>query len=322
MIRSLIEKCQARFSSYSRNKIVRSLKQTLSEFDLKFSFNEVDLLLNNNSNQTSKINSPNGVKAQKSTSPNSHSLGYNSVPSPSSSSSSNSSTLKTSSSNNDLLNKSKKQKLCNELQSSKTSPLSFPIGGAGGLNKPPQNTSPTPNPYASSPFFDPEFLRLAAASASATNPLFRFPDFTSLASNPYLSNFSNLLMRPNITSSPQASSNPFLTPNTPLGLPNLSNSLNSPSKAQEESTKASYSNQNGGAKNSNYKIPTNKSSQSSNSDSYFSTSKLKLSSKLSKLNGAEIQTIKSLITSYRESAAFLSRSAEELEQLIGEMCEN
>ena len=56
----------------------------------------------------------------------------------------------------------------------------------------------------------------------------------------------------------------------------------------------------------------------SSSSSSSPTSKLKLSTKFSKLNSAEIQTIKTLINSYKESAAFLSRSAEELEQLIGE----
>ncbi len=55
---------------------------------------------------------------------------------------------------------------------------------------------------------------------------------------------------------------------------------------------------------------------------YFSvSSKLKLSSKFSKLSSPEIQTIKSLIIGYRESAAFLSRSAEELEILINDSYE-
>lgn len=56
---------------------------------------------------------------------------------------------------------------------------------------------------------------------------------------------------------------------------------------------------------------------------YFSpSSKLKLSSKFSKLSSTEIQTIKTLITGYRESAAFLSRSAEELETLINDSYES
>jgi len=49
---------------------------------------------------------------------------------------------------------------------------------------------------------------------------------------------------------------------------------------------------------------------------YFTAPKFKLGSKFSRLSVSEIQTIRSLITGYRESAAFLNRSAEELEALI------
>jgi len=49
---------------------------------------------------------------------------------------------------------------------------------------------------------------------------------------------------------------------------------------------------------------------------YFTAPKFKLGSKFSRLSGSEIQTIRSLISGYRESAAFLNRSAEELEALI------
>jgi hypothetical protein len=49
-------------------------------------------------------------------------------------------------------------------------------------------------------------------------------------------------------------------------------------------------------------------------------SKLKHSSKGLKLDPDEIETIKLAIKSYKESAIFLSNSAEELEQLIGEHC--
>ena len=47
------------------------------------------------------------------------------------------------------------------------------------------------------------------------------------------------------------------------------------------------------------------------------TSKLKLS-KFSQLTPTEIQTIKTLVNGYKESAAYLLRSADELEQLIGD----
>lgn len=68
---------------------------------------------------------------------------------------------------------------------------------------------------------------------------------------------------------------------------------------------------------------TNKLSAESNGlGLHFPTSsKFKLSSKFSKLSSSEIQTIKTLITGYRESAAFLSRSAEELETLINDSYE-
>jgi hypothetical protein len=73
-------------------------------------------------------------------------------------------------------------------------------------------------------------------------------------------------------------------------------------------TQISSQNANINSNSVNSNIPPSSSSPSS---------KLKFS-KFSKLNSAEIQTIKTLINSYKESAAFLSRSAEELEQLIGE----
>ena len=78
---------------------------------------------------------------------------------------------------------------------------------------------------------------------------------------------------------------------------------------------------NGHTQISNQNVNINSNSVNNNSNippsSSSPSSKLKFS-KFSKLNTAEIQTIKTLINSYKESAAFLSRSAEELEQLIGE----
>ena len=78
---------------------------------------------------------------------------------------------------------------------------------------------------------------------------------------------------------------------------------------------------NGHTQISNQNININSNSANNNSNippsSSSPSSKLKFS-KFSKLNSAEVQTIKTLINSYKESAAFLSRSAEELEQLIGE----
>jgi hypothetical protein len=54
----------------------------------------------------------------------------------------------------------------------------------------------------------------------------------------------------------------------------------------------------------------------------MSSYKLKLGNKASKLTSAEIQTTKTLINCYKESAAYLNRTVEELEQLLNESIEN
>ena len=70
--------------------------------------------------------------------------------------------------------------------------------------------------------------------------------------------------------------------------------------------------------NLNVNLTSNSSSSALTSSSPLS--KLKHSSKGLKLDPDEIETIKLAIKSYKESAIFLSNSAEELEQLIGEHC--
>jgi hypothetical protein len=246
------------------------------------------------------------------------------------------------------------------------------------------------------PFFDPEFLRLAAASAASTNPLFRFPDFNSVAAaaaaaggnqNPYFNSLSNFFQQKTYQNSPLAppsqsyldsslsqTSNQFSPQSLkPVHTSFRDSSSNEPKKHdshpglsvdskhngfQPESSKLAnhpqqQQHQNGGGggyldkhqqnlqnnhtksnKLTNGSSKTTTKSDSSSSSSFSpqnghlnsknllaASSKLKLSSKFSKLNSTEVQTIKNLINSYKESAAFLSRSAEELEQLIGETCQ-
>jgi hypothetical protein len=261
----------------------------------------------------------------------------------------------------------------------------------------PQSSVPTLNPndltnFGPSlgmppPFFDPEFLRLAAASAS-TNPLFRFPDFNP-ASNPYFSSLTNMFRASQQNQNiPLTNSNPFLDAVTSPFSSSQSNQYTSSSNASNnassqkssplnhssssfqnekkpdsskhqqsngfnESTKVTSAN---GHFDKNQTPKTNKLSNSntsmskkndtpnllnghmpsilnhnlnvnltSNSTSSALTSssplsKLKHSSKGLKLDPDEIETIKLAIKSYKESAIFLSNSAEELEQLIGEHC--
>lgn len=235
-----------------------------------------------------------------------------------------------------------------------------------------------------SQLFDGDFMRLAA-----TNPLFRFSDFGSMANNPYFKNLfrsqtglngtgiPNPLPSPshstfvmnNLHASPSSTSSssfatPSLTPSASTGLSPMCLSVNSltsntqsirnnTSPQSSSSSKKTSSNLNSKGssnhlghhthnlekvsnhsdilnnnksqnnsplkiQNSNDEINKfNRLTDSNNIDSYFSaSSKLKLSNKFSKLSPSEVQTIKSLITGYKESAAFLNRSAEELEALI------
>jgi hypothetical protein len=195
------------------------------------------------------------------------------------------------------------------------------------------------------PLFDPEFLRIAA------NPLLRFhPDFP----NPYLTNLSNIFKPNSIPSSSASTFNPanffspfnqYNTSQTPIpqfGNTN-NNKFNLESKVEVKNESPFAQKQNGIPKgnmsnSSSSSIP--KSAKSSNSSSESSgnqsslkvtngmanspltSSKFKLSNKFSKLSSSEAQTIKNLMSSYRESAAFLTRSADELEQLINESYES
>lgn len=237
--------------------------------------------------------SPPDVKASRASS----SSGYNSIPSPSSSSSSGSSqkhSLKT-----DIKNVQKKLKTSPDTQKSTffemksfTKPTQASTSQTSNI---PLNPFTTWNPN----LFDPELLRMAAANS---NPLLRFPDMNSF--NPYVNNLNNFsnLFRPNLTSTPSQS---FPSP------------INQVAPKKEIEQKINTSSQNGIKPISaqSMRLQTNKQESLASS---LANSKFKLSSQLSKLSASEIQTVKSLITSYRESAAFLSRSADELEQLIND----
>lgn len=106
--------------------------------------------------------------------------------------------------------------------------------------------------------------------------------------------------------------------------PSSQNSKSSQSSSNSSSSsqhKQSNSNGDSMYSNNNY----NSSSSNNNSKtlaspySLFNSSiKLKLNGKLSKMSTSELQTVRNLINSYRESAAFLTRSAEELEQIVND----
>ncbi|CAF0959787.1 unnamed protein product [Brachionus calyciflorus] len=287
--KQIIEKTQSKYSLIPRNQIVKLVKKALSLYDLEYSLSECE------------SNSPE-IKQSRASS----SSGYNSIPSPSSSSSSNSSqkhSLKS-----DFKNNSKKLKtefLKNNLFDPKTLTSKPQLSNNNNNNMtstPPLNSFPTWN----SNLFDPEFLRMAANS----NPLLRFPDLNSF--NPYLNNlnqYSNLF-RPNVTPSQQF----------PIS-PQAQNLTKKETPVVETTSKITpVPNQNGLNKLQSMRLQPNKNDN--NLASALASSKFKLSSKLSKLSSTEIQTVKSLINSYRESAAFLSRSADELEQLINEYHDN
>jgi hypothetical protein len=102
-----------------------------------------------------------------------------------------------------------------------------------------------------------------------------------------------------------------------------SSSSNSGINSNTINPKPSSFTANGDGKHTNGNINTNHNNVTSSISSYIlSSSKLKLNSKFSKLSPADIQTIKGLINGYRESAAFLNRTVEELEQLLNESTEN
>ena len=95
-------------------------------------------------------------------------------------------------------------------------------------------------------------------------------------------------------------------------------SSNSSSSSQHKQT-----NSNGDSmySNNNYNSSSNNNNSKTLASPYslFNSSiKLKLNGKLSKMSTSELQTVRNLINSYRESAAFLTRSAEELEQIVND----
>lgn len=279
--RQILEKSQSKFSTIGRNQLIKAAKKVFSIYDLEHSFSDIELNISPIESKVSRASS---------------SSGYNSIPSPSSSSSSASSqkhSIKT-----EVKNSHKKFKPSNEIP--KSSFLDFKAQTS--------KASPTTQASSNSPYgpfngwnpglMDPEFLRLAASS----NPLLRFPDFSSFSTNPYLNNinsFSNLF-KPNFSSS--QSFTPPTIPKKEICQENKQHNGNKTMTTQS------------------MRIQTNKNENSLTSS--LASSKFKLSSKLSKLSSSEIQTVKSLINSYRESAAFLSRSADELEQIINEINEN
>ena len=156
---------------------------------------------------------------------------------------------------------------------------------------------------------DNDFFRLAAASSSSTNP-FQIPDFSRVAAaaavaHPYF------MFRPqtpasmpnnnNSSNSFTGSNSPFLAPTLPL--------------TSSSSTSTSYT-------NSNHQTSlTNGNSSRSESPTTSTNNKIK-SLKFGQLTSTDVHSIKSLITSYRESASFLNRSADELDQLINSSSDN
>lgn len=282
LAKQILDKSQTKYSTIGKNKLIKIAKKVFSFFELEFALNDVEL-----------FNSSTELKPSRASS----SSGYNSIPSPSSSSSSGSSqkhSIKT-----DSKNSNKKFKPSTEAPKSsfldiKTS-KSTPTQNQQTASNSPFNSFNAWNPG----LLDPEFLRLAAN----TNPLLRFPDFGPMSTNPYLNNFNSF-------------SN-FFKPNFPL-----TQSFTPPTTPKKEISQDNKLQQNGNKTipPQSMRIQANKNENGLTSS--LASSKFKLSNKLSKLSHSEIQTVKSLINSYRESAAFLSRSADELEQIINEINEN
>ena len=190
--------------------------------------------------------------------------------------------------------------------------------------------------------------QLFQPSASSTNPLYSFSNYSNYSSaNPYLNSLTNLF-RSNNTLKTQSPIDFNTTPALKSFLPKAQFKTDTVSSFSQCSTSnlaftSNISNDNHNNENenkcikseytdplnlkrhqNNSSIKTNEYSKKLKDKNLFSVqlsniSKIKSSNQLSKLNPSEIQTIKNLIKSYRESAAFLSRSAEELEQLIGEI---
>lgn len=106
--------------------------------------------------------------------------------------------------------------------------------------------------------------------------------------------------------------------------PSSQNSKSSQSSSNSSSSsqhKQSNSNGDSMYSNNNYNSSSNNSNSKTLASPYslFNSSiKLKLNGKLSKMSTSELQTVRNLINSYRESAAFLTRSAEELEQIVND----
>lgn len=280
----ILEKSQSKFSTIGKNKLTKIAKKVFSIFEFELGLNDLELLISSAESKISRASS---------------SSGYNSIPSPSSSSSSASSqkhSIKT-----DSKNSTKKFKQSTEVPKSSF----FDFKTQTSKSSPAHNQTTSNPPFSSfnpwSPgLLDPEFLRLAANN----NPLLRFPDFGPMTSNPYLNNFNSF-------------SNLF-KPNFPLTQPVTSPTI--PKKEIQQEVNKLQQNGNKTIPTQSMRIQTNKNENSLASS--LASSKFKLSNKLSKLSHSEIQTVKSLINSYRESAAFLSRSADELEQIINEINEN
>lgn len=106
--------------------------------------------------------------------------------------------------------------------------------------------------------------------------------------------------------------------------PSSQNSKSSQSSSNSSSSsqhKQSNSNGDSMYSNNNYNSSSNNNNSKTLASPYslFNSSiKLKLNGKLSKMSTSELQTVRNLINSYRESAAFLTRSAEELEQIVND----
>lgn len=190
--------------------------------------------------------------------------------------------------------------------------------------------------------------QLFQPSASSTIPLYCFSNYSNYSSpNPYL-NSLNDLFRSNNTLKTQSPIDFNTMPALKSFLPKAQLKTDAVSSFNQCSTSnlaftSNISNYNHNNENENkcikseytellnlkrhqnnpiIKIGINNNHEYSKktiSVQFSNASKIKSSNQLSKLNPSEIQTIKNLIRSYRESASFLSRSAEELEQLIGEI---
>lgn len=149
----------------------------------------------------------------------------------------------------------------------------------------------------------------------------------------YLNGSSSL--DPTSLSSPLLSSSSSSSPSSKLQQqPNkstLNNSSGSQQSKQSNLTNASSKSANNKptttSVTSNGDSYANKSHSNNNANSqnqlsslslFNSSIKFKLNGKFSKLTHTELQSMKNLITSYRESAAFLCRSADELEGILSE----